>query len=110
MRVAAEGVYRRGRIELIHVPENMPENTRVIVTFLGSGAIDLQTREIDENAAAELRARLGRFAEDWESPEMDVYDDYDAAHAGCRRGDVVSVLYPNSEYRTKSKTIVISIT
>lgn len=27
---------------------------------------------------AELRARLEPFAQEWESPEMAVYDDYDA--------------------------------
>jgi hypothetical protein len=40
---------------------------------------DLRGRGIDARAAAELRARLERFAEDWDSPEMSVYDHYDAA-------------------------------
>lgn len=40
---------------------------------------DLRARGIDARAAAELRARLERFAEDWDSPEMSVYDHYDAA-------------------------------
>ena len=31
--------------------------------------------------AAELRANLSTFAGEWERPEMDVYDDYDAAKA-----------------------------
>ena len=31
--------------------------------------------------AAELRASFASFAEEWEHPEMDVYDDYDAAKA-----------------------------
>ena len=51
----------------------------MIVTFLDAAEIDLRTRGIDENAAAELRARLGTFAEDWDSTEMTAYDDYDAA-------------------------------
>jgi hypothetical protein len=29
---------------------------------------------INKRQAAELRARLATFAEDWERPEMDVYD------------------------------------
>ncbi len=29
--------------------------------------------------AAEMRARLATFAADWDSPEMAIYDDYDAA-------------------------------
>ena len=41
-------------------------------------AIALQSRGIDEVQAADLRVRLSQFAEDWNSPEMDVYDDYDA--------------------------------
>lgn len=32
-------------------------------------------------AAAELRSRLERFVEDWDSPEMTAYDHYDAAKA-----------------------------
>lgn len=36
---------------------------------------------IDPAQAAELRARLATFAEERERPEMDVYDDYDAAKA-----------------------------
>ena len=44
-----------------------------------SGQIALQVRGIDEAQAAELRARLSAFAEEWDSPEMDLYDDYDAA-------------------------------
>ena len=45
------------------------------------GTIDLRERGIDEAQAAEIRARLASFAEDWESPEMDVYDNYDEEKA-----------------------------
>lgn len=31
--------------------------------------------------AAELRASFASFAVEWERPEMDIYDDYDAAKA-----------------------------
>jgi len=73
-----EGIYRNGRIELLEVPTDVPEDTHVIVTFPDLG-YDLQGRGIDETQAADLRARLRTFAEDWESPEMDIYDNYDAA-------------------------------
>ena len=46
---------------------------------VNSGPVDLRALGIDEEQAAKLRARLGAFAGDWNSPEMDVYDDYDAA-------------------------------
>ena len=75
------GIYHDGKIELIETPTNIPDKTQVIVTFLESGPIDLQTRGIDEAQAADLRARLRTFAEDWENPDMDIYDDYDAAKA-----------------------------
>ncbi len=45
------------------------------------GSIDLRERGIDEAQAAEMRARLASFAEDWESPEMDAYDNYDEEKA-----------------------------
>jgi hypothetical protein len=47
---------------------------KVIVTFLSTGEVDLAEREIDEDQAADLRFRLKAFAEDWDRPEMDVYD------------------------------------
>lgn len=81
MLKSIQGVYRNGRIELEEVPNNVPEESRVIVTFLDSTVIDLQALGIDEEQAADLRGRLATFAEEWESPEMDIYDDYDAAKA-----------------------------
>lgn len=72
-----EGLYREGRIELETIPYGVRGATRVLVTFLESSAVTLHERGINENQAADLRARLATFAEDWESPEMDIYDDYD---------------------------------
>lgn len=37
--------------------------------------IDLTARGIDETQAADLRARLSTFAEDWNRPEADIYDE-----------------------------------
>ena len=76
-----EGIYRKGKVELVEVPSNINDDTRVIVTFLKSGSIDLRKRGIDEAQAADLRGRLSTFAEDWNSPEMDIYDDYDATRS-----------------------------
>lgn len=36
--------------------------------------IELSERGIDEAQAANLRARLGTFAADWELPDMEAYD------------------------------------
>lgn len=79
MLTSVQGIYRQGKVELSEAPKDVPDPTPVIVTFLNGGLVDLRARGIDEEQAAELRARLGTFAEDWNSPEMDVYDDYDAA-------------------------------
>jgi hypothetical protein len=68
-----EGVYRQGRIELLEAPPADMEG-KVIVTFLSAGSVDLAERGIDEHQAADLRHRLNAFAEDWDRPEMDVYD------------------------------------
>jgi len=70
------GVYRDGKVELSKMPLDVPEGTRVVVTFPET-SYDLRELGIDEVQAADLRARLGAFAEDWESPEMDIYDHYD---------------------------------
>ena len=78
MLTSVEGIYRKGKIELQELPA-YEEDMRVIVTFLKPNSINLRWRGIDEKAAADLRARLSTFAEDWNSPEMDIYNDYDAA-------------------------------
>ena len=76
------GRYRAGKIELAQQPNNGSEDTPVIVTFLESDLIDLRAYGFDKTAAAELRARLTTFAEDWDSPEMDDYDQYETIHTG----------------------------
>lgn len=81
MLKSIEGVYRNGKVELVEVPTDVRDETRVVVTFLGSPIIDLRARGIDGAHAADLRARLATFAEHWDSPEMDIYDDYDSAKA-----------------------------
>lgn len=79
MLTAIQGIYRDGKIQLTETPRNVSDNTPVIVTFLTPGKIDLSVRGIDEAQAADLRVRLTAFAAEWDSPEMDVYDNYDAA-------------------------------
>ena len=79
MLTAIQGIYRDGKIQLKEIPSNVEDDTPVIVTFLTSGNIDLAARGIDEKQAADLRARLATFAEEWDSPEMDIYNNYDAA-------------------------------
>jgi hypothetical protein len=78
---SVEGVYRNGKIELTELPKNIREETHVIVTFLETSHIALQARGIDEAQAADLRTRLGSFAEEWDSPETELYDNYDVAKA-----------------------------
>lgn len=78
MLKSIEGVYRNGKIELIELPDDVCDDTRVIVTFLEGDSVDLRARGIDEAQAADLRARLSGIAEDWDSSEMNVYDNYDA--------------------------------
>ena len=77
MLTTIEGVYRNGKIEFSKAPRDVCDGAPVIVTFLPSHAVDLQERGIDQAQAAVLRAQLAAFAEDWESPEMSVYDNYD---------------------------------
>ena len=72
MMKSVVGVFRGGKVELL---EPIPEGAegQVIVTFL-SRSVDLAERGIDPQQAAELRARLAAFEEDWSGPEMDAYD------------------------------------
>jgi hypothetical protein len=74
MSKSVEGIYRGGVVELLEMPEDVEERARVIVTFVDENSVDLAARGINEEQAAELRARLGAFAEDWERPDMEGYD------------------------------------
>ena len=79
MLTSVEGVYRNGRVELTENPSGVPEGTLAIVTFVRSDSIDLESQGIDREQAKVLRASLATFLDDWDSPEMSVYDHYDAA-------------------------------
>ncbi|MCY7384982.1 MAG: hypothetical protein LH628_20855 [Microcoleus sp. CAN_BIN18] len=79
MLKSVKGIYRDGKVVLLETPGDLTEG-KVIVTFLAeSGLVELQSRGIDREKAADLRVRLSRFAEDWERPDMDAYD----ALEGC---------------------------
>ena len=78
MLTTVQGVYRKGKVVLKDHPSNIPDETPVIVTFLGSEGVDLSVHGINEEQAGVLRAQLASFAEEWDSPEMSVYDNYEA--------------------------------
>jgi hypothetical protein len=69
-----EGVYRHGKVELDEVPDDLADETRVIVTVLEPGIVDLRAHGIDAAEAAELRGALSTFAEDWDDEAMAAYD------------------------------------
>ena len=72
---SVEGIYRDGKVELVE-PLDGAEGSRVIVTWVNAPQeIDLRERGIDESQAADLRRRLAPFAEDWDRPEMAIYDE-----------------------------------
>ncbi len=81
MLKTVEGIYRNGIVELIEKPDDVPEESGVIVTFLKTSEINLAQQGINKDEARFLRASLATFAEDWDSPEMSIYDDYDTAKA-----------------------------
>ena len=78
MLTTVEGVYRDGQIELKSLPSNVANEARVIVTFMDADVVDLAAHGIDRSQAEVLRNNLATFADDWNSPEMNIYDNYDA--------------------------------
>jgi hypothetical protein len=74
MLKSVEGVYTNGRVELLEPMTDIKESA-VIVTFLsGQKQCFLSEFGLDETHAAEIRARLSTFEEDWNRPDMDGYD------------------------------------
>jgi hypothetical protein len=72
---SVEGIYRNGRVELVE-PLTEAEGSRVIVTWVHPPeVVNLRERGIDESQAADLRHRLAAFVEDWDRPDMAIYDD-----------------------------------
>ena len=51
-----------------------------IVTSLTAHTVALESRSINRSMALELRERLAAFAEEWDSPEMDIDDQYAPDH------------------------------
>lgn len=73
------GICRQGHIELQEKPYNLCDETQVFVTLSESHNLLLNTQEITPEQAQQLRHSRTSFAEEWSSPEMSIYDDYDAA-------------------------------
>jgi hypothetical protein len=51
------GIYRGGKVEFKELPMNIPDETQVVVTFIGRGHINLQARGINQAQAEELRSK-----------------------------------------------------
>ena len=79
MVTRVKGIYHQGWIELIEPTDDWVEGSSVLVTSFGNHEIDLEAQGITPEEAGRLRASLATFTEDWESPEMSIYDNYDAA-------------------------------
>jgi len=76
MPKSVHGVLKHGKVELLE-PLDEPDGTEVIVSISGHArVIELKDRRMSPAQAADLRARLATFCEDWDRPEMDVYDRY----------------------------------
>lgn len=71
---SVEGIFKDGQVVLLETPPVVGES-RVIVTFLPAASpVSLRGCRIDEAQATSLRARLKSCTEDWQRPEMDVYE------------------------------------
>ncbi len=75
MLKSVEGILRNGKVELLEPPPHTAES-KVLVTFLPAHSpVNFSQRGIDAAQSTDLRARLRPFAEDWDRPDMDVYDE-----------------------------------
>ncbi len=85
-------MFNNKKVEVIILPlsdkkkKSVPDKKEML-KFRGageseSGTVDLQTRGINQAKAGELRSALMMFSEDWDSPEMSIYDNYDKFKSG----------------------------
>ncbi len=75
--LTVEGIYKDGKIELLETVSEVKQ-AKVLITFLETSDVDLQTLGINREEASELREKFAAF-EDWNDPALDVYNDYDCA-------------------------------
>ena len=71
------GIYKNGQIEILEEPDIHINQALVLITFLvdtQGNYVELSTRGINKEDAANLRKRLNCFVSDWNLPEMDAYD------------------------------------
>jgi hypothetical protein len=68
-----EGTYKNGQVILAETPTGVDES-KVLVAFLDTREINLPERGISREQAAELKAKFNTIVEDWNRPEMDIYD------------------------------------
>ncbi len=83
--LTVEGIYKDGKIELLETVSEVKQ-AKVLVTFLENSDIDLQTLDINETQAKELREKFSSF-EDWNDSSLDVYNDYDNAKSALSEQD-----------------------
>ena len=76
-----EGIFRKGKVELLEVPEDIHES-RVIVTFLPGAIGPDGGSSFTPEEVAELRGKLAAWDEDWNAPGMEAYDDYETRRRG----------------------------
>ncbi len=76
MQTVAHGVFRNGKVEFPKLPEGVPDETHAVVTFVAQNATEMERLGITREQAAEYRFGLGAGIKDWDSPEMDIYNDY----------------------------------
>jgi uncharacterized UPF0146 family protein len=75
--LTVEGIYKDGEVKLLETVSEVKQ-AKVLVTFLENGDVDLQTLDINEKQAKDLREKFSAF-EDWNDPALDIYNDYDNA-------------------------------
>jgi hypothetical protein len=81
MLTTVQGTYHNGRVELTEQLSGVPEGTQAIITFVRPNDIDLPSQGISKEQSQVLKDNLASFADDWNSPEMSIYDNYDASTA-----------------------------
>lgn len=85
MQTIAHGIFRNGKVEFAQLPDGVPDETPAVVTFAIEDASALEQRGITPEQATAFRLALGAGIDDWDTPDMDIYNDYDSQKAELAR-------------------------
>ncbi len=100
MLTAVQGVYRRGKVELVKAPSNLREETPVLVTFLELMALICEHRALTSHKLPIFVLVWQPSSRTGQAPKWMSMTTMTSSKPAYTRGDIILVVFPDSNLRT----------